>query len=158
MKDTFNHQNQKVRMLIAISLKECIEFLKLKNLQIRLLGSGAILNESIKAAEILSGFAIESEVWSVTSFNMLRKDGMEVENENIKNPLNQAKESFVAKSFSEHDIPTVASTDYMRAYSEQIRPIFRFFLLHYLEPMVLAEAIAGQNCENFLRSMRGALL
>ena len=53
-------------------------------------------------------FSIESEVCSVTSFNMLRKDGMEVENENIKNLSNKAKESFVAKSFSEHDIPTVA--------------------------------------------------
>ena len=93
-----------------------------KKPQIRLLGSGAILNESFKAAEILSRFNIESEVWSVTSFNMLRKDGMEVENENIKNPSNKAKESFVAESFKEHDIPTVASTDYMRAYSEQIRP------------------------------------
>ena len=95
---------------------------KTKNPQIRLLGSGAILNESIKAAEILIGYGIESEVWSVTSFNMLRKDGMEVENESIKNASNKAKESFVAESFSEHDIPTVASTDYMRAYSEQIRP------------------------------------
>ncbi len=95
---------------------------KTKKPQIRLLGSGAILNESIKAAEMLSGFEIESEVWSVSSFNMLRKDGMEVENENIKNASNKAKESFVAESFSEHDIPTVASTDYMRAYSEQIRP------------------------------------
>ena len=95
---------------------------KTKKPQIRLLGSGAILNESIKAAEMLSGYGIESEVWSVTSFNMLRKDGMEVENENIKNPSNKAKESFVSKSFSEHDIPTVASTDYMRAYSDQIRP------------------------------------
>ena len=93
-----------------------------KKPQIRLLGSGAILNESIKAAEILSSYGIESEIWSVTSFNMLRKDGMEVENENIKNPSNKAKESFVAKSFSENEIPTVASTDYMRAYSEQIRP------------------------------------
>ena len=95
---------------------------KTKKPQIRLLGSGAILNESIKAAEILSGYGIESEVWSVTSFNMLRKDGMEVENESIKNASNKAKESFVAESFSEHDVPTVASTDYMRAYSEQIRP------------------------------------
>ena len=54
---------------------------------------------------------------------MLRKDGMEVENENIKNPSNKAKESFVTESFNEHDIPTVASTDYMRAYSEQISHI-----------------------------------
>ena len=95
---------------------------KTKKPQIRLLGSGAILNESLKAAEILSDLGIESEVWSVTSFNMLRKDGMEVENENIKNPSNKAKESFVTESFNEHDIPTVASTDYIRAYSEQIRP------------------------------------
>ena len=95
---------------------------KTKKPQIRLLGSGAILNESIKAAGMLSGYGIESEVWSVTSFNMLRKDGMEVENENIKNPSNKVKKSFVAESFKEHDIPTVASTDYMRAYSEQIRP------------------------------------
>ena len=95
---------------------------KTKKPQVRLLGSGAILNESFKAAEILSGFGVESEVWSVTSFNMLRKDGMEVENENIKNPSSKEKESFVAESFKEHQIPTVASTDYMRAYSEQIRP------------------------------------
>ena len=47
---------------------------------------------------------------------------MEVENENIKNPSNKAKESFVTESFNKHDIPTVASTDYIRAYSEQIRP------------------------------------
>ena len=93
-----------------------------KKPQIRLLGSGSILNESIKAAEMLNVFGIESEVWSVTSFNMLRKDGMESENKNIKNPTSKANESFVAKSFSENDIPTVASTDYMRAYSEQIRP------------------------------------
>ena len=95
---------------------------KVKNPKVRLLGSGAILNECIKAAEILGNYGINSEVWSVTSFNMLRKDGMEIENKNIKNPSTQDKESFVAQCFSENNIPTVASTDYMRAYAEQIRP------------------------------------
>ena len=47
---------------------------------------------------------------------------MEIENKNIKNPSSQDKESFVAQCFSENNIPTVASTDYMRAYAEQIRP------------------------------------
>ena len=96
--------------------------IEVKEPKIRLLGSGAILNECFKASEILNDYGIDNEVWSVTSFNMLRKDGMETENENIKNPLSKDKKSFVAKSFSENDIPTVASTDYMRAYSEQIRP------------------------------------
>ena len=95
---------------------------KAKEPKVRLLGSGAILNECVKAAEILNDYGISNEVWSVTSFNMLRKDGMEIENENIKNPSTKGKQSFVTKSFSENDIPTVASTDYMRAYSEQIRP------------------------------------
>ena len=71
---------------------------------------------------MLNDYGIESEIWSVTSFNMLRKDGMETENQNIKNPTSKAKEAFVTKSFSENEIPTIASTDYMRAYSEQIRP------------------------------------
>ena len=95
---------------------------EVKNPKVRLLGSGSILNESIKAAEKLNDYGIESEIWSVTSFNMLRKDGMETENQNIKNPTSKAKEAFVTKSFSENEIPTIASTDYMRAYSEQIRP------------------------------------
>jgi len=95
--------------------------IKSKKPNIRLLGSGAILNESIKAAEILKNYKIDSEVWSVTSFNMLRKDGMETENTNIKN-LSKPKKSFVETSFLENDIPTISSTDYMRAYSEQIRP------------------------------------
>ena len=43
---------------------------------------------------MLSGFGIESEVWSVSSFNMLRKDGMEVENENIKKCVEQNKRVF----------------------------------------------------------------
>jgi pyruvate dehydrogenase E1 component len=47
--------------------------------QVTLIGSGSILNESIKAQKILDSFGIGSDVWSATSFNMLRKDGMEKE-------------------------------------------------------------------------------
>ena len=88
---------------------------------VRLIGSGAILNESLKASEILKKYNIESEVWSVTSFNLLRKDGMEVERQNQLNPLNKKKLTYVEECFEE-SIPTIAATDYMRSYAEQIRP------------------------------------
>ena len=87
---------------------------------LRLLGSGAILNESLKASKILQKYNIESEVWSVTSFNLLRKNGMEVERHNQLNPSNE-KQTYIEECFGQ-SIPIVAATDYMRAYAEQIRP------------------------------------
>ena len=90
--------------------------------KVRLLGSGAILNESIKASDILKKYGIGSEVWSVTSFNLLRKNGMEIERNNQLNPLDESKLTYVEECFIDNDIPTIAATDYMRAYAEQIRP------------------------------------
>ena len=90
--------------------------------KVRLLGSGAILNESIKASHILKKYGIGSEIWSVTSFNLLRKNGMEIERYNQLNPLDESKRSYVEECFIDGDIPIIAATDYMRAYAEQIRP------------------------------------
>ena len=92
---------------------------------IRLLGSGSILNESIKAKSILDNYGIESEIWSVTSFNLLRKDGMEVERYNQLNPTKKEKQTYVEECFKNQSIPVIASTDYMRSYAEQIRPYIR---------------------------------
>ena len=97
----------------------CLE--KEKSPAVKLLGSGAILNESIKAKEMLNKFGISAEVWSATSFNLLRKDGMETEREKIMNPLSK-RETYLDKVFNDSKVPVVASTDYMRAYPEQIRP------------------------------------
>ena len=90
--------------------------------KVRLLGSGAILNESIKALEILKKYEIDAEIWSVTSFNLLRKNGMETERFNQLNPLKDKKLTYVEECFIDNDIPTIAATDYMRTYAEQIRP------------------------------------
>jgi pyruvate dehydrogenase E1 component len=92
---------------------------------IRLLGSGSILNESIKAKSILDNYGIESEIWSVTSFNLLRKDGMEVERFNQLNPTQKEKQTYVEECFRDKSIPVIASTDYMRSYAEQIRPYIK---------------------------------
>ena len=93
-----------------------------KNPQVRLLGSGSILRECMKANEELKKINIETEVWSVTSFNMLRKDGMETDRYNQHNPTKKQKTSYVKKCFKGKNIPVIASTDYVRSYADQIRP------------------------------------
>ena len=92
---------------------------------IRLLGSGSILRESIKAMDILKNYGILAEVWSVTSFNLLRKNGMESERHNQLNPGSEEKKSYVEECFDSSPMPVVASTDYMRSYAEQIRPYIK---------------------------------
>ena len=106
-------------------IKGMYKLLDSKKPAIRLLGSGSILNESIKAKDLLANYGIESEVWSVTSFNLLRKDGMEIERKNQLNPTKEEQKTYVEECFKDSSIPVVASTDYMRSYAEQIRPYIR---------------------------------
>ena len=69
---------------------------KYKNTKIQLLGSGAILREMIAAAEILQNeYQIDSEIWSVTSFSELRRDGLEVERYNLLNPAGEKKVTYI---------------------------------------------------------------
>ena len=103
-------------------IKGMYKLIEEDNADVRLLGSGAILREAIKAREILKKYKITAEVWSVTSFNLLRKNGMEVERKNHLNPDKDSELSYVEQCFSDKDIPVIAATDYMRSYSEQIRP------------------------------------
>jgi len=93
--------------------------------QVRLLGAGSIMNEVIKAEELLANFEISSELWSVTSFNLLRKNGMEVERKNLLDPDIESSPTFVETKFQGAAIPSVAATDYVRGYAEQIRPWVR---------------------------------
>ena len=99
------------------------EFNKYKKTKIQLLGSGTILRQMISAAEILQNeYKIDSEIWSVTSFNELRKDGMEVERYNLLNPDKEQKVSFVEQCLGKSEGPIMAASDYMRMNSDQIRP------------------------------------
>ena len=91
--------------------------------KVQLMGSGTILNEVLQAAEILSKeYGIDSDVWSVTSFNELKKNGMEVERNNLLNPENEREQSFVEKCLEGRSGPIISATDYMRTYGDQIRP------------------------------------
>lgn len=93
-----------------------------KKLHVQLLGSGAILNEVRAAATmLLEDYGIGSDVWSVTSFNELARDGQKVHRWNMLNPEKQAKKSYVRTCLEDRSGPVVASTDYIRLYGEQIR-------------------------------------
>ena len=77
----------------------------------------------MSAAEILQNdYQIDSEIWSVTSFNELRKDGMEVERYNLLNPDKTPKKSYVEQCLGSTEGPIMAASDYMRMNSDQIRP------------------------------------
>ncbi|MFT7373039.1 MAG: pyruvate dehydrogenase E1 component [Oleiphilaceae bacterium] len=95
---------------------------KNKKCHVQLLGSGAIFNE-VRAAAILllEDFGVSSDVWSVTSFNELARDGQKVARWNMLNPEKQKKLSYVESCLKGKAGPAVASTDYIRLYSDQIR-------------------------------------
>ena len=91
--------------------------------RVQLLGSGTILREVLNAAEILSKeYGIDSDIWSVTSFNELRKDGMETERWNLLNPDEKKKKSYVEKCLAKREGPVFAASDYIRSFSDQLRP------------------------------------
>jgi pyruvate dehydrogenase E1 component len=96
---------------------------KKAKLQVQLFGSGAILREVIAASELLEkDFGVAADVWSVTSFNELHRDGMNVERLNMLNPEQKPKQSYLEACLEGHAGPVIAATDYVRSYADQIRP------------------------------------
>jgi pyruvate dehydrogenase E1 component len=101
-----------------------------KKLKVQLLGSGTILREVIAAADLLEeDFGVSADIWSVTSFNELRRDGLDVERWNMLHPEHTRRMSYVEKCLKDGSGPVVASTDYIKAYADQIRP---FVPRHYI--------------------------
>lgn len=88
--------------------------------KVQLMGSGTILREVIAAGEILrSDFGIESDIWSVLGINELHKDGIDTERYNLTH--SEKRVPYLTQIMEGHDGPVVISTDYIRAYGEQIR-------------------------------------
>ncbi|MDY0135800.1 MAG: pyruvate dehydrogenase (acetyl-transferring), homodimeric type [Thiomicrospira sp.] len=92
------------------------------NNQVQLMGSGTILREVLAAAELLEqDWDIAADVWSVPSFSLLRRDGMEVMRWNTHNPDQPAKTPYVTQVLSDAKGPFIAATDYIRDYANRIR-------------------------------------
>ncbi|MCA6216341.1 pyruvate dehydrogenase (acetyl-transferring), homodimeric type [Ideonella sp. B7] len=93
-----------------------------KTPRVNLLGSGTILRESLAARELLGAdWGVAANVWSCPSFNELARDGQDCERWNLLHPTETPKVPFVTEQLAPHAGPVVASTDYIKAYAEQIR-------------------------------------
>ena len=90
---------------------------------VQLFGSGSILHGVLEAQEILADkFGVSSDVWSVTSYNELRRDCQEVERWNMLNPTAPAKKSYFQEQMEGTEGPIIAASDYLRCLSEQVAP------------------------------------
>jgi len=95
---------------------------KAQSPKVQLLGSGAILREVLAAAELLEkDFAITSDVWSVTSFGELRRDGYAVKRWNLMHPDQPPRECYLEQCLKESTGPVVAATDYIKQHPDQVR-------------------------------------
>jgi len=87
------------------------------------MGSGTILREALAAAEMLeSDWGVAADVWSVTSFTELRRDGLDCERTNLLHPESDPLVPFVTRALAATEGPIVATTDYMKLFADQVRP------------------------------------
>jgi len=95
---------------------------KKSQLKVQLLGSGTILREVIAGAALLEkDFGIAADIWSVTSFNELRRDGLDAQRWNMLHPDQEPRQSYIEQCLKDRAGPVVAATDYMKIYADQVR-------------------------------------
>jgi pyruvate dehydrogenase E1 component len=91
--------------------------------QVHLFGSGAILNEAIRAQQILAErYQISADVWSATSYNELRRNALAVERWNRLHPNEPERQPYLLQALSGTTSPVIAATDYMKIVPDQIAP------------------------------------
>jgi pyruvate dehydrogenase E1 component len=88
--------------------------------RVNLFGSGAILNEALRALELLTHYEVHADVWSVTSYSELRRDGLEVERWNLLHPTEPPRVPYLTQVLADSPGPVVAASDYMKAVPDQV--------------------------------------
>jgi pyruvate dehydrogenase E1 component len=89
----------------------------------QLFGSGPILNEALRAQQILQErYQVNADVWSVTSYSELRRDGLDVERWNRLHPAEMPRVPYVAQQLQNTQGPIIASSDYMKTLPDTIAP------------------------------------
>jgi pyruvate dehydrogenase E1 component len=103
-------------------LKGMYPFKKTEKARVQLLGSGTILREAIAAGELLqSDFGIGADIWSVTSFSELRREGLAIKRWNALHPEEPQKQTYVEQCFADRKGPVIAATDYIKLHADGIR-------------------------------------
>jgi pyruvate dehydrogenase E1 component len=94
--------------------------LEKKEPQVRLLGSGSILQQALRAQELLSKLGISSEVWSATSYTELRREALECERYNRIHFTERKRIPYVTRVLSDPVLPVVAVSDWMKALPDSV--------------------------------------
>jgi pyruvate dehydrogenase E1 component len=90
---------------------------------LQLFGSGPILNEALRAQQILAEkYKVQADVWSVTSYNQLRRDALATERWNRLHPAEKEKRPYILEALDGAQGPIVAATDYMKIVPDQLAP------------------------------------
>jgi pyruvate dehydrogenase E1 component len=96
---------------------------KKPKLKVQLMGSGTILREVEAAANILKAdYKVDADIWSATSINLLRRDGLDCERWNMLHPESDARVPYVTEQLRGKQGPVICATDYIKSYAEQLRP------------------------------------
>jgi pyruvate dehydrogenase E1 component len=91
--------------------------------QVQLFGSGPILNEALRAQQILAGkYGVAADVWSVTSYNELRRDALQVERWNRLHPGEPPRTPYIVRALEGAEGPIIAASDYMKVVADQVAP------------------------------------
>ncbi len=90
--------------------------------RVQLMGSGTILREVEAAAELLKGYGVEADIWSAPSINELTREAQDCERWNLYNLGETPRVPYVTSLLKGRQGPLISATDYMKAYSEQLRP------------------------------------
>lgn len=89
--------------------------------RVQLIGSGTILREVLRAADILAEkYGVAADVWSATSYNQLRRDCLRAERWNMLHPTETPAQSYLQQTLENESGPFIASSDYMKAVPDQI--------------------------------------
>ncbi|UYG01482.1 pyruvate dehydrogenase (acetyl-transferring), homodimeric type [Halomonas sp. GD1P12] len=89
--------------------------------RVQLLGSGTILREAEAARELLLDFGVAADVWSVTSFNELRREALEYDRQRFMKPQEVHEKPWLTQALENRSGPVIAATDYMKLYADQVR-------------------------------------
>ena len=93
-----------------------------KKKRTQILASGVALNWALKAQKLLEeDWGVSASVWSVTSWNELRRDGLATDSHNLLNP-GAKKSAYISHKLADARGPVIAVSDFMRAVQDQILP------------------------------------
>jgi pyruvate dehydrogenase E1 component len=94
-----------------------------KKATVQLFGSGPILNEALKAQSILAEkYGVQADVWSVTSYNELRREALACDRWNRLHPAEKPKTPYILTALEKADGPIISASDYMKVVPDQLAP------------------------------------